>query len=118
MLNWALYLIGAFGLAYIVGHSVISLPLRIALSGLPEMRDEDGRVLRGRIPGKIGPLGDFLGALIECPACFGFWEGVAASVIIFAPPEPGWLARIGWALAVGCITSGFNFIVGRLTRLI
>lgn len=118
MLNWILYLLGAFGLAYIVGHSAISLPLRIVLSGLPELRDEEGRLKRSKLPGKLGPLGDFLGALIECPACFGFWEGVIASTFLFSPPSLNWLARIGWAFAVGCITSGFNFIVGRLTNLI
>jgi hypothetical protein len=118
MLTWSLYLLGAFGLAYIVGHSAISLPVRIALSGLPEQRDGNGAIVVPRRPGKFGPLGDFLGALIECPACFGFWEGVAASFIIFGHQDAGWLACAGWAVAVGCITSGFNFIAGRLTGLI
>lgn len=107
------YLIAAFGLAYIVGHSTISLPVRVWLGGSPAKPDLNLTA----VPGALGPLGDWLVTLLECPACFGFWTGIAASFLGVAFPELV-THRLVAPLALGCLTSGSNFIVGRLTKLI
>ncbi len=131
-----LYLLGAFGLAYIVGHSVISLPFRTWLGGTPEKQlpspgnftnsttPRPGHIEPAK-PGALGAFGDFLCSLIECPACFGFWCGVAVGLLgmISLPPDwalnGGFFVRwIGWPIALGCITAGSNFGLSRLTRLI
>lgn len=55
------YVVAAFGLAYIVGHSKISLPVREWIARTK--------------------LAWFL-ELIECPACLGFWIGLVASFFL------------------------------------
>lgn len=101
------YAIAAFGLAYIIGFSTITLPLRIALGG------ESGSTATRPLltVGRFGKPGEFICSLIECPACFGFWTGLIAG--LFWPGHP-WYAAFGLAL----FTSGSNFILGRATRLI
>ncbi len=124
------YTVAMFGLAYIVGHSTISLPFRTWLGGTPEkqmpspgnytnsLTPRPGHIEPAR-PGKLGPLGDFICALIECPACFGFWCGVVFGFIglIFPPPELE-LIRYTWPIVLGCYTAGSNYGLSRLTRLI
>ena len=96
-------LLGSFGAAYVVGHSTISLPLRKALAG-----DETSRWRM------------FLVTLLECPACFSFHVGF--DLALFALPAPAWVTTsplfVLWALGVGFVCSGFNFVLGTLTRLI
>ncbi len=95
------YTVAAFGLAYIVGHAKISLRFRERVAG-------DGE----------GPGAKFINFL-ECPACFGFWEGVFVGVFVAGARG---MAFFGWALpaafCLGLYTCGANFIIGRLTRLI
>lgn len=107
------YFLGAFGLAYIVGHSTLSLPFRQWLGGNP--------IAEPPQPGALGPFGDFLCALIECPACFGFWIGLIAGKLILIPESlegAPFSTRAAWALWFGCVTSGTNYILGRLTSLL
>jgi hypothetical protein len=85
------YLGAGFGLAYIVGFATISLPLRTWLWGRPSA------IVR------------FLVALIECPACFGFWYGLFLWVVL----NPFHLGSF-WPL----LTCGVNFYFGRQTGLI
>lgn len=96
-----------FALAYIVGHSKISLPLRVFLGGIPDQKTP--------IKPLFGYFGSFLCELLECCACFGFWEG--------------WVLGFGafwgfWTLpfeinpvALGLLVCGSNFVLSRLTRL-
>lgn len=102
VLNFAALLLGAFGLAYIAGFSLISLPLRLWLGGVPEAEPS--------VPGALGPFGDVLCKLLECPACFGFWTGAFFS---FTVRGDSFLVAV-W---LGCAVSGSNFILGRVTRL-
>lgn len=127
------FLGAAFGLAYIVGHATISLPLRKVLGGVPfrvrvkgEIIEgvslEDAKLLDGATitparPGAFGPAGDFLTTLLECPACFGFWIGFIAGLLGMLAPPPE-LSAFGWPITLGCLTSGSNFALSRLTRLI
>lgn len=106
---WVLYFLAAFGLAYIVGFSKITINLRVTLAG--ETSISSPAVKKPLIPVVTPWLVD----LIECPACFGMWIGAAASFYMPAPAALPWWA---WLLVLGCATSGANFVVGRLTRLI
>ncbi len=92
----AFLLLGAFGLAWGVGHSTLSLPFREALSRTPI-------------------FGEFLCKLIECPGCIGFhtgwiYEWLAGPTL--QGPRPFVILLVGFAVA------GSNFILARLSRLI
>jgi hypothetical protein len=110
MLGLLFYTVAAFGLAYIVGHSAISLPLRILMEP-PDLR---------------GPQDAFRAwalMLIECPACFGFWTGLLGGMVYAALdgplyPQEGVLARLLFAVGLALYTCGANFILARFTGLI
>lgn len=111
MLGLFFYAIAAFGLAYIVGHSVISLPIRMAI--------DPGQELRG--PADAARAWILL--LAECPACFGFWTGLFAGMLYAALdgphyPREGALAKLMWAVGLALFTTGSNFVLARLTNLI
>jgi hypothetical protein len=111
--HFAVFLLGAFGLAYIVGHSTISLPIRILLGGTKgsaEVHEGMGFVTPPK-PGSFGPAGEFLCELLECPACFGFWTGLVSGLTLFS-------LSLGASFGLGLVVSGSNFILGRFTRLI
>ena len=117
------FLLAAFGLAYVVGHSTISLPFRTWLGGTPEKVegvdvDTKGLKITPAKPGAMGPLGDFLCSLIECPACFGWWTGLIAGCCGFVSTAGLDISTFGWPLTLACVTSGSNYALGRLTRLI
>lgn len=75
------YFAAEFGLWFVVGLSGISRPFRIGLEKLP--------------------AGTFFVSLIECPACLGFWEGMAASALGLVPVMLGghpFLDAVAWGL--------------------
>lgn len=116
------YMLAAFGLAYIVGHSAISLPIRLKLGGVPAKfvpaeKEGDQPKTIPAIPGAFGPAGDFLVVLLECPACFGFWLGIGAAYAGVTFPDFPAIPHV-WPVMLGCLTAGINFILGRLTKLI
>jgi len=90
------FLLAQFGLAYIVGHSEISLPWRTLLAR--------------------SQYGERLVKFVECPACFGFWAGAAfwEMGLPDAQPHVAVFRFFFW----GCVVSGSNFLLGRLSRLI
>ena len=93
-----LFFVSAFGLAYIVGHSKISLPLRTLVGGTPS----------GAPP--LFPGAAMLIEMLECPACFGFWIGL----VYGSGREGTFRGAVLWGLA----TSGVNFALGRWTKLL
>lgn len=111
MMGLFFYTVAAFGLAYIVGHSVISLPIRIAV--------DPGQELRGP---RDAARAWFL-MLIECPACFGFWTGLFAGMLYAGLdgdlyPREGALAKFMFAAGLALYTTGSNFVLARFTNLI
>lgn len=96
-----LYFLAAFGFAFIVGHSKISLAFREWLAAR-------------------GALGEWLASLLECPACLGFWIGIAAvftgviHVPLDVPFGPKWFA----ALLFACATSGSNLLASKWVGLV
>lgn len=101
MIVLALYFLSAFGLAYLVGHSVISRPVRTLIGGPVD---------------KPRAYFGLLVALLECPACFGTWTGAAVGAampgLFFS--SSSWMAG---AMIGACATAGANFILGTLTHL-
>lgn len=111
MLGLLFYTVAAFGLAYIVGHSAISLPFRVLM--------DPGENLKS--PAEAARA--WILMLIECPACFGFWEGLFFGMLYAAAdgplyPREGALAKVLWAVGLALYTCGANFILARLTSLI
>lgn len=94
----AIYCLAAFGLAFIVGSSKITLALRNKIAGSPTKTLGWSRALRA-----------FFVELIECAACFGFWEGLAA-VFFFSSLVPHW-----WMLPL--LTSGVNLLLAKVAGL-
>lgn len=80
----------AFGFAYGVGHSVVSLRARVWLA---------------QFEGMYWPL-----ALVECPACLGFWTGMIVGAVMSHDAL--------FALGGGLFTMATNFMLGRMTGLI
>lgn len=118
MTDLLVILLGAFGFAYIAGHSKITLGLRTWLGGIPGETAEGGTV-RLPTPGALGPAGEWLCALLECPACLGFWTGAALSLAnAIRAGQSLTLSHLLACVGYGCVVAGFNFIVGRATRLI
>lgn len=93
-----LYFAAAFGLAFIVGHSYITRPVR--------------EVLVLRAPTLV--------ILLECPACFGTWVGTFVGLI--APGLFGfdgvWDQRLLAGVTAGCATAGVNYALAVWTRII
>lgn len=89
------YTLAAFGLAYVVGHAEIT-------DGIRNWLDERGP-----------PIVQFFVALVECPACFGWWTGTVVAVYLALSGYP----TEGVILAP-FYTAATNFILGRVTGLI
>lgn len=95
MTTIAVYTMAAFGLAFIVGHSKISL------------------VPRGWLATR-GAVGHWLVLLAECPACCGWWTGIAAAAVAWGHTG---FSRYEVAL-LPFYTCGANYLLGRLSGLI
>lgn len=102
MIPLVIHTFAAFGLAFVVGFSRISLGFREWVAA---------RSVWGI-------------ALLECPACLGYWIGLASGLFdlpgLFGHsfmPVP-WLIRIYAAIVLGFYTGATNYALGRLTSLI
>lgn len=96
MFALTLYFLSAFGLAYLVGHSAISEPVRTLIGGTREKpRPFFGKAIE----------------LVECPACFGTWVGAFAGALL----PSLWLLDAWWQGAiVGALTTcATNFMAGK-----
>lgn len=93
-LQWTEFLFH-FGLAYVLAASKISLPFRALLATWAEFKY------------MLWPVAKFVLALIECPACFGFWSGLTA----------GYMTSQSWVLAFksAFMVCGFNYIAAHFT---
>jgi hypothetical protein len=81
------YSVFAFGVAYVLGKSVISRRAREIL--------HDWRLTRGLV------------LLVECPACCGFWIGLCCGFWLYS----AW--RV--ALFLAFFTTATNYFLGRMT---
>lgn len=91
-----LHFTASFGVAFVLGHSVISLPLR--------------NWLQNR-----GAVGSFLLALFECPACLGWWLGATSAIF-------GLMALVVTPTLLGVMSSAFatsavNLIAARIVGM-
>lgn len=94
--TWVLYFLAAFGFAFIVGHSWISLAFREWAA--------------------LSEKGLWFAKLLECPACLGFWIGLAAVLTgtVSVPFGPRWFA----AIVLACATSGSNLLCSKWVGLV
>lgn len=142
MIVLGFYVLAAFGLAYIVGHSRISRPFRILLAGPREYSqrcDHCGKLSSRRVPdvlsgwpcehcftrnaiwesADVTPYRprDFFVELVECPACFGTWTGLALGLLMptLLPLE---LPRAAAGLALATFTAATNYLLGRASGLV
>jgi hypothetical protein len=129
-LQLLVYSIAAVGLAYVVGHSAVSLPFRAwlapaAVAVCPTCGDVQPPRFEGAIC--IGPTGGpvhadatmrirqprglryWIVTLIECPACLGFWIGLVAGAF--------YGRSVLLAVAGAFYTAGSNFWIARATGL-
>ena len=88
-----------FGLAWVVGHAKVSLPLRLWLADR-------------------GKFAVILVELIECPGCFGFWAGGIAGTLL-APHigHPGWQGRLLVSVVASFYTAGANVLLAKICGL-
>lgn len=98
MTSLIFYAVASFGLAYIVGQSKISLPIRNLIAPPIEIEFEPWGVIRSGLV-----------ALLECPACFGFWTGLACGILA----APFWEIPM---LAV--FTCGSNYLLAKFAGLL
>lgn len=94
-MTWLLiYTVAIFGVAYVCGHSAISLSIREWIATT-----------------RFG----FVLALIECPACLSWWLGLGVGL---AGP-PGYLADLSSmpAFVLAFYSAGSSYILARLTGL-
>lgn len=99
----AFILLALFGLAYIVGHSKLSLPVRLAI----EPPDEPKNFMWA--------IRSLFNTMIECVACFGFWQGLFVSWVGFWAPFGGSWWQI---IATGCLVAATNLLMGAWAKLI
>jgi hypothetical protein len=121
------FVFGAFGLAFIVGHSKISEAFRSVIfevgytRRLRSPRPDDGGVPTGFVtaptvpwsnrPGLLAWVCRWFVALIECPGCFGFWTGLIFGWFRFDLPA-------SHAIALGVVIAGTNTFLGLFSGLI
>lgn len=112
-LTLIVYLISTFGLAYVLGHSKITQRAREVAFDLGFYKrnvrvETAGGSVTGYQP-TIFPL-RWLVMLVECPACLGFWVGLACGWRLFHV--------FSTAVVLGFFTCSTNFMLGRWTGII
>lgn len=137
----ALWFLAAFGFAYVVGHSKISLGIRMLLGGhesealTVECLKQAERELRRELKDPPGPipeeliqrrsfqnaaplipkLGPWLAALMECVACVGWWLGLGAGFLgVLQLGVAPWFA----ALILAFATSAVNLLLGKFVGIV
>lgn len=113
MLLILFYSMVAFGVAYCIGASKISLMWRTPLAAAAKVGAEAG-VKPPQFVG--GMIAFFLLTLIECPACTGFWLGVGFARLEAAREFlPGSLWTTAWLWGFWTVAS--NLILARLAGI-
>ncbi len=93
----AIWILGTFGFAYILGSSRLTLPARVWFAAT--IAKESPNVRR---------LGLFFLNGIECPACLSFHIGWIA----------GMASGYRWfSFVIACIVTGSSYVLARLTGL-
>lgn len=119
-----LFFLAAFGFAFVVGHSKISLPIRQWLGGWTEA-SATPNVATGEVIGHVVPhaaavplLGPFLVALAECPGCLGWWLGALTPLVWPALVAPFGLPLWPSMLMLAFSTSAVNLLLARYVGMV
>ena len=109
LLGIAMLVVASFGLAVVVGFSYITEAPRVWLA------TRSGRGWRA------------LGTLLECPLCFGVWEGAGigfllpwalGDALLCTTTPCAFSARLALIMVLAFFIAGSNFLLGRATGLI
>jgi len=96
VISMFVYCFAVLGFSYVLGFSKLTLPFREA--------------------GAKNPVTKILVLLVECPACLGFWVGIAALIFRIDPLH---LSVTIWnAIYFGLFTSGINLFLALRSGLI
>lgn len=90
-----IYAFTAFGIAWGVGHSGLSYPVRLRISKTP--------------------IGKFMIELLECVGCIGWHTGVVACALGLVPGFPA--HAVGPAIVCGFFTAASNLLLGKITGI-
>lgn len=121
MMALVVWFLAAFGAAFVLGYSRISLGFRNWVGGWVDSSTTND-LATGQVHGHITThkpavpvLGPWLAALLECPGCLGWWLGLAAgaSGILTWAGMPGWISALVFAFA----TSGCNLLLAKWVGL-
>jgi len=96
MIAIVIYMLASIGLAYIVGISEISYPIRGWMAEHPTLH--------------------WLLRLIECPVCFGTWSGLIAGVWLNPLHLP--YGMIANSIVTALATAGSNLMLARAGGLV
>ena len=91
-MNYILYFLVEFGLAWGIARSTLTYGARVRIIGVP-----------------------FFGELFNCVVCTGFWISVVASLLGYAPRTGLVPNHYVEALCLGLATATVNLIVGAFT---
>lgn len=115
-----LFMLASWGAAFVVSYSRIFGPIHRLASFIPpkfydHYQTENGLWI-ARPTGKT-----WLGELLECPACVGWWVGLALSFAL-SPSRPYLhvaddVRNLFACMIDGLIASGFCFVMGTLRML-
>ncbi len=105
MVELLFYTFAAFGFCWGVGGSTLTRPVRESIAKTAQRTRDDGLSFEPFVLSALLQLA-------ECPACLGFWTGIACGAAL-----AGWHFRLS-IIAVGFYTAGVNYVIGRLTGLI
>lgn len=117
-----LYVLASFGLAFVIGYSKISFPLRAWLGRITSLYlADDDKIEAGASTGysrSVRFLARWLLSLLECPACLAFWFGVAATFTPIADFIPFSTSPLPLTLFLGFANCGAVLVIGMITGLI
>lgn len=100
-MNYVMYFLAAFGFAYVIGHSKISLPFREVLAPPVDVTSPSVWARHTLL------------SLMECAPCCGFWTGIVTAKLGLMGFTNDWPT----AIILGFITVATNLLAATITKL-
>ena len=109
LINTLVWVLGVYGMSTIIVHSQIARPFRESLTYYPDREyDKHGNLIAANH--RKGFLG-FLGKLVHCILCTGFWVGILWGQCYWSPLESldsHWIVN---TLFTGCLGSATTWLI-------
>lgn len=116
-----LYVFASFGLAFVLGYSKLTFPLRKWLEWAAELRLAGDKIETADVQGypkAVRFLARWILSLLECPACLAFWFGAGAIFTPIADMVPMDVSPWITSPALGLANCGAVLTLGLFTKLI